>query len=210
MTKRFFEFIFATALVIAATIAFTTVQAGEHRQHEAHEHGVAHLNVAVEGSDLTIELFSPAANIVGFEHPPRNQAQKDQVSEARKKLEAAQTLFQLPSKARGRLVRAMVDSDIDSDSTDALDAQHVHGQAEVHDEDEITSRDQNEHEHVQERHSDFKAEYHFICNQPEELAYLDVMLLRVFPGIERIEVQILTDTGQTAKELTAKDYRITF
>jgi hypothetical protein len=104
----------------------------------------------------------------------------------------------------------MVDSDIDSDSTDALDAQHVHGQAEVHDEDEIVSRDQNEEEHIHERHSDFKAKYHFICNQSEELAYLDVMLLRVFPGIERIEVQILTDTGQTAKELTAKDYRITF
>jgi hypothetical protein len=61
----------------------------------AHEHGVARLNLAVAGNSLTIELFSPAANIVGFEHHPRTQAQKDQVKEARKTLEAAQTLFPL-------------------------------------------------------------------------------------------------------------------
>jgi len=207
MTKGFVKFLFATALVIAPAIAVHKVQAGEHRQHEAHEHGVAHLNVAVEGSNLTIELFSPAANIVGFEHPPSTQVQKDQVTEARKKLEDAQTLFQLPAQAQARLVRYMVDTDIDSDSGDTL---QPHEQVGVHDEDEKTSRDQNEDEHVHERHSDFNAQYHFICNKPEELAYLDVTLLRIFPGIERIEVQILTDTGQTAKELTAKDYRITF
>jgi len=207
MTKGFIKFLFATALVFSQAIAVHIVQAEEYRQHEAHEHGVAHLNVAVEGNDLTIEFFSPAANIVGFEHHPRTQAQKDQVKEARRKLEAAQTLFQLPAQAQGRVVKSMVDTDIDSDSADGL---HHHEEAGVHDEDEKDGHDPHGHEHGHGRHSDFKAEYHFICNKPEKLAYLDVMLPRMFPGIERIEAQILTDTGQTAKELTAKNYRITF
>lgn len=201
MMKGFIK-IFAAALVFVPAIAVHTAQAEEYRQHEAHEHGVAHLNVAVEGNDLTIEFFSPAANIVGFEHHPQTKAQKDQVKEARKKLEAGQTLFQLPAQAQGRLVKTMVDTDIDSD---AADAPHHRETADVHGED-----DKDGHEHGHERHSDVKAEYHFICNKPEKLAYLDVMLLRLFPGIERIEAQILTDTGQTAKELTAKNYRITF
>jgi hypothetical protein len=59
-------------------------------------------------------------------------------------------------------------------------------------------------------HSDFKAHYQFLCSQPEKLTYLDVMLFRIFVGIEHIDVQVLTDNGQTAKELSAKDYRITF
>ena len=42
----------------------SNIQAAEYRHHEAHEHGVAHMNVAFEGNELYIELISPAANIV--------------------------------------------------------------------------------------------------------------------------------------------------
>ena len=53
--KKLIKFLFATTLVIAQAITVETAQDGEHRQYEAHEHGVAHLNVAVEVRDLTIE-----------------------------------------------------------------------------------------------------------------------------------------------------------
>jgi hypothetical protein len=42
----------------------------EHRQHGAHVHGLAILNLALDGQQIRIELHSPAANIVGFEHAP--------------------------------------------------------------------------------------------------------------------------------------------
>lgn len=38
--------------------------------------------------------------------------------------------------------------------------------------------------------------------------YIDVLLFRVFPGIEHIEVQLLTGTRQTAMELTASKSQI--
>ena len=200
MIKGPIKLLFAAGLVFLQIVAVQTVRAGEKRQHEAHEHGVAHLNVALEGSNLAIEFSSPAANVVGFEHPPRTQAQRDRVKEAKKILEAAETLFRLPAKVQARLAKSSVDTNIDRDSADASEGEHAHKQAKV----------DHDHEHGHEPHSDFKAEYHFICTKPDKLAYLDVMLFQVFPGIEHIEVQILTDTGQTARELNAKDYRITF
>ena len=35
-----------------------------------HEHGVASLNLVVDGNLVSLELDSPAANLVGFEHTP--------------------------------------------------------------------------------------------------------------------------------------------
>ena len=61
-----------------------------------------------------------------------------------------------------------------------------------------------------ETHSEFRAEYHFLCKKPEKLAYIDVMLFNVFSGIEHIEVQLLTVNKKTALELTAKKKKIMF
>ncbi|MCF7994732.1 MAG: DUF2796 domain-containing protein, partial [Chromatiaceae bacterium] len=47
-----------------------------YRQQGAHVHGVGQLNVAVDGSALLVELISPAMDLVGFEHAPRNEAQR--------------------------------------------------------------------------------------------------------------------------------------
>ena len=202
------------ALVLALTIVVPIINAGEHRSYEAHEHGVAHLNVAVAGSDLMVEFSSPAANIVGFEHHPRSQAQKDQVKEAKKKLTAAKALFQMPAQAQVQLVKSAVHTDIDHDLSGKSDELHNHepgGEHEkAHKNDENGGHDHQDKEHAHERHSDFKAEYHFVCKNLKKLAYMDVLLFRAFPAIERIEVQILTATKQTARELTAEDNRFSF
>lgn len=88
---------FAPVITVPAVLA-------EHPAHGAHEHGVAHLNVAIEGDNLYIELISPAANIVGFEHHPRTEKQKTAVREAVKKLESVEKLFALSSGAVAKLV----------------------------------------------------------------------------------------------------------
>ena len=46
--------------------------------------------------------------------------------------------------------------------------------------------------------------------EPEKLTHIDVKLMNTFPGIEHIEVQLLTGTKQTAMELTAKKNKIRF
>ena len=74
-----------------------------HHAHEeasslgAHEHGAARLNVALDGKRL--ELFSPAMNLLGFEHAPANAADEAKIASARSQLEQPQALFGLPAAA---------------------------------------------------------------------------------------------------------------
>jgi hypothetical protein len=49
-----------------------------------------------------------------------------------------------------------------------------------------------------------------MCKQTEKLSHLSTHLFKKFPGIERIEVQVLTGKKQTALELSQKANIITF
>ena len=205
--------IFRLALILL-TIVFTSLvlthsetQAEETRHHEAHEHGVATLNVAVEGNNIYIEFSSPAANIVGFEHHPRTHEQKHAVEEAVKTLQAGDALFILSGGSNSRMVKSKVDTDINEDTDHHTESEHGHAEEKHHGKEEHHDKEHSEaDEH--ERHSEFTAEYHFVCKNPNKLSQIDVMLFQVFPGIEHIEVQLLTETKQTAVELTAKENKI--
>ena len=95
-------------LLTVATIGGMSAgaQAEEQHHHGAHVHGIAHLNVALEGKNLYMEFVSPAANIVGFEHAPKNQAAREAVEAARNTLENAEAVFKLPPAAGARLIEA--------------------------------------------------------------------------------------------------------
>ena len=192
----------------------SNIQAAEYRHQEAHEHGVAQMNVAFEGNELYIELISPAANIVGFEHQPRTQKQKAAVKAAIKTLEAVEKLFAFPSGVGARLVKSKVHTDINSDSGHESDEAKSHEHDEMSrgpgNEDEKHGHEEHQHGDEHERHSEFKAEYHFMCKKPEKLVYVDVMMFSLFSGIEHIEVQLLTGAKQTALELSAKKKKIIF
>ncbi len=200
------------SVVLVLGFRLPQVQAGEQRHHDAHVHSVAHMNVALEGNNLYIELSSPAANIVGFEHHPRTQEQKAAVKKAIETLAAGQELFALPAGTGGRLVKAKVQTDIENDSDHGSGQTHAHDRAESGKEAEVGKHRHGEHHEADdhERHSEFKAEYHFLCKTPQKLTRVEVKLFRIFPGIEHIEVQLLTDTKQTALELTAKKNKIVF
>jgi len=199
-------------VVIVLGFRLPQVQAGDQRHHEAHVHGVAHMNVALESNSLYIELSSPAANIVGFEHHPRTEEQKAAVKTAIETLEAVEKLFALPASTGVRLVKANAQTDIESDSDHEPGQPHAHDHAEAGKEAEAENHRHGEHHDADdhERHSEFKAEYHFVCKTPQKLTQIEVSLFRIFPGIEHIEVQLLTDTKQTALELTAQKSKIVF
>lgn len=179
------------------------------RHHEAHEHGVAQMNVAIEGDTLHIDFISPAANIVGFEHRPSTQAQKRAVDTAIAQLKDGARMFRLPPKALGKLVESVVTTDIareEKQETHAeLDDDHDKGHAHDKKHDE-----EDHHAEENERHSEFKVQYRFTCKHPDKLEQIEVMLFKSFPAIEHIEVQIITESKQTALELTSKKNKVLF
>jgi hypothetical protein len=76
--------------------------------HKAHTHGVGDLDVAVEGGRLSLALTVPAADVVGFEHAPRSDGQREAVAAAEKLLRSQAELFALPPSARCRFLSADV------------------------------------------------------------------------------------------------------
>ncbi len=169
-------------------------------QEEAHVHGIGRLNVALEGNQLAIELISPAANIVGFEHEPENKAQEKAISDATVALKDAAQVFALAPEAGCQLAKVDV-------ATAMLDEEH---HEEKH---ETESQGQGSHgheEHDEERHSEFHVTYEFQCLKPAELKFVDVLLFQRFPGTEELEAQVIGPDRQMARELTPDSVRITF
>lgn len=149
----------------------------EHREHGAHEHGSATLNIAIEENSLHIELESPAMNIVGFEHAPGNEKQTKAVTQAAAALKDAHKQFVLPAAAQCTLTEAHIESPL---------IKHEQHKAEK-----------------AETHSEFHASYIFACENISELNNINVRLFETFKGMDDIDVQLISTQGQTTKELTA-------
>ncbi|MEO1132659.1 MAG: DUF2796 domain-containing protein [Cyanobacteria bacterium J06639_1] len=185
----------------------------ERRQFDSHVHGITNLNVAVEGNTLAIEMDSPAANIVGFEHRPETEAQEQAIADALAQLEMGSLAFVLPDEAGCELIEA--------DARTSFE-EHDHSKGEQHDKGDDHGHDDHGHDdhghddhghddHADgETHSDILAEYRFECASPAQLTTMDVTLFEQFPGIEEIEVQLLSETGQTAVELTPAESELSF
>ena len=171
---------------------------GDRRQLDAHLHGAATLNVAVEDNSLYVELTSPAIDIVGFEHQPKSDEQKAAVSQAIATLEAGTELFALPDAAGCRLTEASVATEL-SDQHDEHEEHGDHHSEHGHGEHEEEAHAGEEEGEV---HSEFMATYRFECAQPQQLQQINTNLFSTFPTLEEIEARVLTDSGQTAVELT--------
>jgi hypothetical protein len=157
--------------------------------HEAHVHGTARLEVAVEGPTLSIELRSPLANLVGFEHAPTDAAQRQAVATMRSRLHDPATLFQPPAAADCRTKAAEVE----------LPFELATG-ATAH----------RPPDHAGEGHLDVGATYELVCAHPENLRFLDVLVFDTFPGVRTIEAAVAGPRGQSASVLARDRRRVRF
>lgn len=95
---------------------------------DAHVHGHARIDIALEGNELEIALNSPMDNLVGFEHAPTTDAQKHAIHEAEETLEAPAKLIELPAAAGCRLEEA----EVELAHADDHDEHHEHGHEQEH------------------------------------------------------------------------------
>ena len=134
----------ALASVLLAGAAFAASE-GEHREHDAHEHGHGTLDIVIEGEELVIELRIPAVNVVGFEHAPRDDAEREAVRQALVPFGDAASVFLLPEGAECEVEGAKTEI-FSMESEDEHEEHDEHAKEEHEEDDEHAKEKHEEHE----------------------------------------------------------------
>lgn len=170
------------------TTALSFPALGYERQHGSHEHGVATMQLVIEGNTLQLKIETPAMNILGFEHKPKNTEQKNTIEQAESLLKNPDDVVLLPKAAKCQLTGIDIESSL--------------------------SHNEHEHEHGDSGHSDYQLSYQFECDNINALQQLEITLFRHFPLFEELEVQYIvpleTGFGQGVKHLTPSEPRFKF
>jgi hypothetical protein len=196
-------------LIVLSCALFGIAYADSHkRQHGAHEHGHATMNIAFSGHQVEIELLSPAMNLVGFEHQPSSETDHKVVDQAIAQLR--QPLMLLRPDTGCEVEKLAITSELLEDNDGHEEhiehAEHDHDKHanEKHGHDDHGKHDDDHAEHGEGAHSDFEISFSYHCDAPNELTTINAAgLFRAFPGIEELDVQWISDRAQSAVELSA-------
>ncbi|MGF1697397.1 DUF2796 domain-containing protein [Vibrio lamellibrachiae] len=122
------------------------------RQHEAHVHGHVEFNIAQDAHELLIEVTAPGADVVGFEHQPQNEQQKETLASALKTLDNVDNIFALNAAAKCHVEFKSVTHTLGGDDHD----DHEHHDHDKHDgHDDHKHHDHDKHEgHDDHKHHD--------------------------------------------------------
>ena len=207
--------------VILPALMFCTVAASAaERQLDAHDHGHSRVNIALSGNDVLIELISPAANVIGFEHAPKTEDDHALIDAAVEQFGHGDEVFLMSDAAQCVQQDTDIESSLleDADHDDHHDEHDDDAHDDHHDEDDDGHDDHHdEHDddahgdhddHEGESHSEFHVTWAFSCSKPEQLKSIDVKLFALYSGFEEIDVSLAGDNRQDAYELTPESTRI--
>ena len=152
-----------------------------HVASQAHVHGVARLDIAVDANQITLQLESPLDNLLGFERAPRTDAERRQTDALLARLRTADTMFRIDPAAGCTLARVTLTS-----------AALKLGDAAP----------------GEEGHADLDADVNFNCTDAAKARSIDVALFDVAARLQRLEVQVATPQGQFRRDLARPDRRI--
>ncbi len=187
----------ATALTLTSTVLFAA---------PPHVHGVGTLQLVLEENSLSVELRLPAINVVGFEHAPNDAQQKAAVQNAVALLKNSGQVLILPDKAQCKIESAVVTSELLEHDDDHAHDNHDEAHDDDHDHDDAHDDDHADHDHD---HADFDVSYGFDCRHPTALKQITLRLFQQLPQLERLDVDMVTTTGQTRQRLVSGQNLIT-
>jgi hypothetical protein len=180
----------AVLLFIALGTAMPTSEAeAQHRELGTHEHGRGTLNIAIEGTRVTMELEVPGSDIVGFEHAAKTNQQKAAMARAKTQLMKPLSLFVVPGGARCKAIDAQVALKSGGDNHDKKAGKHA----------------TNDDEHG---HSEFRVQYALECASPNNLTSIDFAYFRTFAAAQKLDVNVISSKGQTTFDVTRAKPRI--
>ena len=186
---------FAVA-ALAVSISMTSAVA-QHRELDAHEHGVGALNIAIEGNAISMELEAPGADIVGFEHPAETAQDRNAIEQAIAVLAKPQSLFSFPANAGCVMNRANVELEGEEHHEEHAAEKH-HDDAHAHE----------AHADEESGHTEFHAQYEMTGDTPGNITVIEFPYFETFPDARELEVQMITEKGSNRFEVERDEPRI--
>lgn len=155
----------------------------EKHEHGVHEHGRATLTIAWSKKDLAIDLQTPAYNILGFEYAPSTTEEKKRLTECIEMLKT-EGLIEPSTEAKCAIIAADVQTGFGAE---------------------------NKSEEEKTNHSDFDVFYTVKCQNPDALKTIGTGgLFAAFSNLTTLQVQWISDRGQSAQTLTPKHPILSF
>ncbi len=172
----------AAVLICAATGSGLALAQSQRAGH-AHQHGVAKMDMVIDGTRVDFALEMPLDNLVGFERAPRNADEKKRVDAAVAKLQAADALFRFDAAAGCTLREVKLESGV-LQLGGAKPPEKSDG------------------------HADLDGDFSFECRQPALVKTVELGLFSAFPRLQRLEVQAATPKGQFKRSLKRPDGKL--
>lgn len=199
--KAVFESFLAT---FSAGLIFSLVlTSASAQQLSAHVHGVARLEVIVQGTELSVSLLSPLDNWVGFEHAPRNAAQRAAIEKVRSDV-STKDLIAFNPEALCKLKRAEFESGLPNKPPVSDSATPKKGEQTKADGSAKKGKHADAHSHKADEHAESEVNWEFHCERPDLLKELRLPLFKTYSRFAKIEAAAADADGQSAATLTAK------
>ncbi len=168
--------------LVLASFAPAPVRAQIRPAAHAHVHGIASVDIAIDPVAITISMSSPLDNLIGFEHPPRTDAERAAAQSAVAVLHDGAKVFVIDPAAGCTL------KGVDLSSA-ALGVGHP---------------DPSE---AEAGHADIDATYEFACSAPRLAQFIDVGLFQ-FPHMQKVTLQVAGPRGQFVRDLVPAQRRL--
>ena len=154
------------------------------RRHDAHVHGVAEFNIAIDGSKVDVEFRAPAESVMGFEHEAKSESDK-------KKRDAA--LRTVQTKINQMVVfDPKLSCKFSEVKTVIVEEKGEPGK---------TQSDKSAHGHKDQRktaeHREVRATFSAACDKTLAGSRVTFGVHKTFPAIGEIKVQVLGDVKQS-------------
>ena len=204
-------------LLFATTFMSSSNIAHAQQNLDAHEHGSAVMNLAVDKKKFKIDFVAPGADIVGFEHPATSHTDKEKIGDALKKLNDLSNLVEIGTRAECEMTSVSANLEEEQGSDNHSDhKKHDHENEHDHEKhDHENEHDHEKHDHENEHdhekhdheasHSEFHASYEFECENPGEFAIVKVNYFDEFKNSVKLKLRVVSSKGPKSFDLDRKN-----
>jgi len=196
--------IFLRLLIVGLCFYCRQGIAQSHQNPVAHTHGLARMTVLYEAGQLLIELETPAANMLGFQHSPQNTEQWRQLSQLKKSLNAPENIIGLKPSCMVQRVDVRLPFQ-EREEAKIISVQPTAEKPAHHEQPEDAHKGYNDaksryNETSQDVHQDFYVSYAWHCIGPTP-PIIQVHLFSLHPSFEKIQAQWVGISKQGTKTL---------